>query len=174
MTPASNPAAAKSPDFVISRVFDAPRDLVWKAFTDPERMKQWWGPKGFTVIASKMDFRVGGTYHYGLKAPDGSPMWGKMRYQEIDPPKRMVFINSFSDEAGGIARHPLHTSWPLELHTTLTFEEQEGGKTKFTVHWQAFNATAEEQKTFDTNHDSMRMGWGGTLDQLAAYLATTH
>src|SRR5262249_12820696 len=73
MMTASNPAAAtaKSPDFVISRVFDAPRELVWKCFTEPERMKEWWGPKGFTVIASKMDFRVGGTYHYGLKAPNG-------------------------------------------------------------------------------------------------------
>ena len=58
----------KSPDFVISRVLDAPRELVWKCFTDPERMKQWWGPKGFIVIASKMDLRVGGTYHYGMKA----------------------------------------------------------------------------------------------------------
>jgi uncharacterized protein YndB with AHSA1/START domain len=171
MTPASNPAATKSPDFVISRVFDAPRELVWKAFTDPENMRQWWGPKGFTVIHSKMDFRVGGTYLYGMKAPDGSPMWGKMRYREIVPPEKMVFINSFSDEAGGISRHPGHMSWPLEMHTILTFEDQPGGKTKFTVRWQAFNATPEEQKTFDTHHDSMRMGWTGTLDQLTAYLA---
>jgi uncharacterized protein YndB with AHSA1/START domain len=171
MTPASNPTAAKSPDFVISRVFDAPRELVWKCFTDPERMKHWWGPKGFTVIASKMDFRPGGTYHYGMKAPDGSAMWGKFRYREITPPERMVFINSFSDKAGGITRHPMHMAWPLEMLSVFTFEELPGGKTKFTIRWQAHNATAEEQKTFDTNHDSMRMGWGGTMDQLAAYLA---
>ena len=106
-------AAETQGDFVISRVFDAPRDLVWKAFTEPERMKEWWGPKGFTVIASKMDFRPGGTYHYGMKAPDGSAMWGKFVYREIVPPERMVFINSFSDEAGGITRHPMHLAWPL-------------------------------------------------------------
>ena len=70
MTQAEPPT---STDFVISRVFDAPRDLVWKCFTEPERMKHWWGPKGFTVIASKMDLRPGGTYHYGMKAPDGAP-----------------------------------------------------------------------------------------------------
>ena len=64
----------QSSEFVISRVFDAPRDLVWKCLTEPERMKRWWGPKGFKVIASKIDLRVGGTYHYGLQAPDGSPM----------------------------------------------------------------------------------------------------
>jgi uncharacterized protein YndB with AHSA1/START domain len=66
----------RSNEFGISRLYDAPRDLVWRCFTDPERMKQWWGPKGFTVIASKKDLRVGGTYHYGMKAPDGAVMWG--------------------------------------------------------------------------------------------------
>ncbi len=66
-----------------SRAFDAPRELVWKAFTEPERMKQWWGPKGFTVIAAKMDLRPGGTYHYGMQAPDGATMWGKMVFREI-------------------------------------------------------------------------------------------
>ena len=166
-----NQTQTKSPDFVISRVLDAPRELVWKAFTEPERMKQWWGPKGFTVIASKMDLRPGGTYHYGMKAPDGSAMWGKMAFREIAPPERMVLINSFSDEAGGTTRHPLHLSWPLEMHSVFTFEEQPDGKTKLTIRWSAYNATEEEQETFDTNHDSMRQGWGGTLDQLAAYLA---
>jgi uncharacterized protein YndB with AHSA1/START domain len=160
-----------SPDFVISRVFDAPRDLVWKAFTDPERMKHWWGPKGFTVIASKMDLRPGGTYHYGMKAPDGSAMWGKFKYREIEPPQRLVFINSFSDEAGGTTRHPMAPTWPLEMLSTFTFEELPGGKTKFTIRWAAHNATADEQKTFDAGHDGMRMGWGGTMEQLEAYLA---
>jgi uncharacterized protein YndB with AHSA1/START domain len=167
----STQTQTKSPDFVISRVFDAPRELVWKAFTDAERMKQWWGPKGFTVIASKMDLRPGGTYHYGMKAPDGSPMWGKFVFREVTAPERMVFVNSFSDEAGGTTRHPLHLSWPLEMLTTFTFEELPGGRTKFTTRWQALNATPEEQNTFDTNHNSMRMGWTGTLDNLQAYLA---
>jgi uncharacterized protein YndB with AHSA1/START domain len=162
---------AKSADFVISRVLDAPRELVWKALTEAERMKQWWGPKGFTVIHSKMDLRVGGTYHYGMKAPDGTPMWGKFVFREIAAPERMVFVMSFSDEAGGITRHPLHMSWPLQMLATFTFEELPGGKTRFTVRSAAYNASAEEQHTFDTHHDSMRMGWGGTLEQLAAYLA---
>jgi uncharacterized protein YndB with AHSA1/START domain len=163
--------AVKSADFVISRVFDAPRELVWKAFTEPERMKEWWGPKGFSVISWKMDFRPGGGYLYGMRAPDGSAMWGKFVFREIVPPERMVFINSFSDEAGGTTRHPMSPTWPLELLSTFTFEEEPGGKTKVTVRWSAHNASDDEQKTFDTNHDSMRQGWGGTMDQLAAYLA---
>jgi uncharacterized protein YndB with AHSA1/START domain len=167
----STQAQTENIDFVISRTFDAPRDLVWKAFTDPERMKHWWGPKGFTVIASKMDFRPGGTYHYGMRAPDGSAMWGKFVYQEITPPERMVLINSFSDEAGGITRHPMAPNWPLQMFSTFTFEDVGGGKTKFTVRWSPHNATEEEREVFATSHDSMRGGWGGTMDQLAAYLA---
>jgi uncharacterized protein YndB with AHSA1/START domain len=161
----------QSSEFVISRVFDAPRDLVWKCLTEPERMKRWWGPKGFKVIASKMDLRVGGTYHYGLQAPDGSPMWGKFVYREIVPPERLDFISSFSDEKGGTTRHPGHASWPLEMHSTFTFEEPPGGKTKFTVSWVPRNATEEERKTFEAGRDSMRMGWTGTFEQLEAYLA---
>jgi uncharacterized glyoxalase superfamily protein PhnB/uncharacterized protein YndB with AHSA1/START domain len=163
--------AGKSADFVISRVFDAPRELVWKCFTEAERMKQWWGPKGFKVLASKMDLRPGGTYHYGMKAPDGTPMWGKMVYREIVPQQKLVFINSFSDEAGGTSRHPMAPTWPLQTLSVFTFEDEPGGKTKFTVRWSPHEPTDEERKTFDGGHDSMRQGWGGTLDKLAGYLA---
>jgi uncharacterized protein YndB with AHSA1/START domain len=83
MTARAEPAPATDLEFTISRVFDAPRDLVFKAFTDPEHMKHWWGPKGFTVIKSEMDLRVGGIYHYDLRGPDGSTMWGKFVYREI-------------------------------------------------------------------------------------------
>jgi uncharacterized protein YndB with AHSA1/START domain len=168
--PKSNVATSRK-DFVISRVFDAPRELVWKCITDAERMKQWWGPKGFAVIASKMDLRPGGTYHYGMKAPNGNVMWGKFVYREVVPQELLVFINSFSDEKGGVTRHPMNASWPLEMLSTFTFEDAPGGKTKFTIRWSPHNATKEEQKTFDAGHDSMRMGWGGTMEQLEAYLA---
>jgi uncharacterized protein YndB with AHSA1/START domain len=162
---------AEGSDFVISRELDAPRELVWKVFTDPDHMKHWWGPKGFTVIASKMDLRPGGTYHYGLKAPDGSPMWGKFVFREIAVGERMVFISSFSDEAGGTTRHPMAPTWPLEMLSTFTFEDVPGGRTKITIRWSPHNPTEEERKTFDAGRDSMRMGWSGTLEQLEAYLA---
>ena len=163
--------SASSAEFVVSRVFDAPRDVVWTAFTDPEYMKHWWGPKGFAVIAATMDLRPGGRYHYGLRAPDGSEMWGKFAFRQIVAPERMEFINSFSDEAGGTTRHPMHMTWPLEMLSVFTFEEVPGGKTRFNLHWSPWNATPEEQKTFDQGHQSMLMGWGGTMDQLTAYLA---
>jgi uncharacterized protein YndB with AHSA1/START domain len=164
-------AAAPSKDFVISRVLNAPRDLVWQCFTDPQRMKQWWGPKGFKVIASKMDLRVGGTYHYGMKSPDGKPMWGLFTYREVVPQQRLVFVNSFSDEAGGITRHPMAPTWPLQMLSTFTFEDAGDGKTKFTVRWAPLNPTPEERATFDAGHASMTGGWSGTMEQLEAYLA---
>jgi uncharacterized protein YndB with AHSA1/START domain len=160
-------------DFVISRFFDAPRALVWACFTDPERMKQWWGPKGFKVLAATMDLRVGGTYHYGMQSPDGKTMWGKFTYREIVPLEKLVFINAFSDEAGGITRHPMVPTWPLQMLSTFTFEDAAAGTTRFTVRWRTLEASAEEQATFDTMHDSMTQGWGGTMDNLEAYLKTT-
>lgn len=162
---------APSKEFVISRVFDAPRDLVWQCFTKPERMKEWWGPKGVKVVKSKMDFRVGGIYLYGMQNSDGNVMWGRQVYREITPPDRIVFINSFSDEAGGLSRHPLAPQWPLQMMSIYTFETVPGGKTRFTVHWSPYEPTAEEQAVFDAGFGSMTMGWSGTLEKLETYLA---
>jgi uncharacterized protein YndB with AHSA1/START domain len=156
--------------FEISRVFDAPRDRVWKSWTEAERLKQWWGPKGFVVTHCKVDLRPGGTMHYCLRTPDGKEMWGKFAYREIVKPERLVFVNSFSDPKGGVTRHPGHASWPLEMLSTILFEEL-GGKTKVTVQWvPADTSTETERKTFDEGRDGMKQGWGGTFDQFADYL----
>jgi uncharacterized protein YndB with AHSA1/START domain len=164
-------AETKSADFVISRVFDAPRELVWQAFADPERMKHWFGPKGATIVSSKMDLRVGGIYHGAMRNPDGQVMWAKFVYREVTPPSRLSWVHSFSDEQGGLTRHPLSTSWPLELLTTVTFEEAPSGKTKLTLTWAPINATEEERKTFAAAHEGMQGGWTGTFERLADYLA---
>lgn len=133
-------------------------------------MKNWWGPKGFTVRFSRMDFRTGGSYHYCMRSPDGHDMWGKFVYREIAPPECIVFINSFSDENGGLTRHPMSPTWPLEMLSTFTFSERDG-KTTFTIRWSPYNASAIECKTFNEGRNGMNQGWGGTLDQLEAYLA---
>ena len=163
--------AAPQGDFTISRELDAQRALVWQCFTDAQQMKHWWGPKGFKVIHSKMDLRTGGMYHYGLRTPQGQEMWGRFVYSEIVAPERITFVSSFSDEQGSLSRHPGHMTWPIEILTNFVFEER-GGKTLFTITSSALNASDEEQKTFDDGHDSMKGGWGGTLNQLTAYLAT--
>jgi uncharacterized protein YndB with AHSA1/START domain len=160
-----------SAPFVIARVFDAPREQVWKAWTEVERLRQWWGPKGFKVTHCKVDLRPGGLMHYCLRTPNGQEMWGKFVYREIVKPERLVWINSFSDPQGGTTVHPMSPGWPRELHTRVTFEEQ-GAKTKVTVQWVPVEGSSEsERKTFDEGRESMQGGWGGTFEQFAGYLA---
>ena len=161
--------AEKGDEFVITRVFDAPRERVWKSWTEAERLKQWWGPKGFTVSHCTVDLRPGGVMHYCLRSPDGDDMWGKFVYREIVKPEKLVFVVSFSDEKGGITRHPMSPDWPREMLSTVTFAEQHGG-TLITVRWIPIDATELERKTFEDGRDSMKQGWGGTFDQFAAYL----
>lgn len=159
--------------FTISRVFDAPRDLVFKCFTDVEHMKHWWGPKGFEIVGSSMDLRPGGTYHYGMRNRDGGIMWGRFVYREIMAPERIVLISSFSDEKGGLARAPFFDGkWPLEMYSTFLFEEMDGNRTRLSVKWRPLNASAEELATFTSNFQSMKGGWSGTFEQLESYLVT--
>jgi uncharacterized protein YndB with AHSA1/START domain len=157
-------------EFVITRVFDVTRDQMWKVWTESDHLAKWFGPKGVTIISAKNDLRVGGIFHYGMKTPEGTVMWGKWIYREIVPPERLVFIVSFSDESGGVTRHPLSAEWPLEMLSTVLFAEQQG-KTAITVKWSPHNATEAESKTFEAGRDSMKQGWTGTFEQLAAYLA---
>ena len=156
--------------FVISRVFDAPRERVWQAWTVPERLRQWFSPKGFTVIAAKMDLRAGGTYHYGMRMQDGKEMWGKWLIREVTPPERLVFVNTFSDAKGGLTRHPFAPDWPQQMLSTITFAEQ-GGRTTLAIRWEPIDASEAELKTFDNGRESMKQGWGGTFENFTAYLA---
>jgi uncharacterized protein YndB with AHSA1/START domain len=157
-------------EFVITRVFDAPRDLVFKAWTERDHLLKWFGPKGFTMGVANLDLRPGGVFHYSMRSPDGHEMWGKFVYREIVPPERIVLVNSFSDANGNLTRHPMSPTWPLEMLSTTTFTEHEG-KTTLTLKWVPFNATEQERKTFDEARGGMQQGWTGTFDQLADYLA---
>lgn len=171
MSPQQNPQKQNNCEpFVISREFNAPRELVWKAWTEPERMKEWFGPKGVTSRYAKMDFRPGGSYHYSQVTPDGKEMWGKAVYREIIAPEKIVWVQSFSDKDGGFTRHPLSPTWPLQMLTEAMFSER-GGKTTVTIKWLPLDATNEELQTFDGARGGMTQGWAGTFDQLTEYLA---
>jgi uncharacterized protein YndB with AHSA1/START domain len=156
--------------FLISREFDAPRELVWQAWTEAEHMG-WWGPKEVTIHNAKMDLQPGGIFHYAMKPADGGTMWGKWVIREVADLERLVFVNSFSDEAGGITRHPMHANWPLEILSTIRFV-QRAGKTTVRVEWFPINASEVERATFDKARELMKSGWGGSLDRLGEYLAT--
>jgi uncharacterized protein YndB with AHSA1/START domain len=154
--------------FTISQTFPVSRDTMWAAWTDENRWKFWFGPKGGTITHVKMDLRVGGMTHYCMNYAE-TEMWGKAVYREIEVPNRLVWVNSFSDKDGGTTRHPMSPNWPLEMLTTVTFSDDNNG-TKVTVKWEPINASADEQKTFDENHTSMNEGWSGTFERLTDYL----
>jgi uncharacterized protein YndB with AHSA1/START domain len=156
--------------FEITRVFDASRELLFKAWTEQERLKQWWGPKGFVINIINMDVRPEGVFHYNMHTADGYLMWGRFVYREIVVPERIVFVNSFSNNEGTITRAPFSPTWPLEILNILTFTEKEG-KTSLTLCGCPQNATKEEEMTYLGNFASMEHGFTGTFDQLAEYLA---
>ena len=87
-------------EFVVERVFDAPRELVWQAWTEPEHLAHWWGPQGWTLPVCTVDFRPGGIWHYCMRGPEGEESWGKATYREIVEPERIVYLDAFADEAG--------------------------------------------------------------------------
>ncbi|MGI8527783.1 MAG: SRPBCC family protein [Pseudolabrys sp.] len=162
---------ATSKAFVLARTLNAPRQLVWDAWTKAEHLAKWFGPKGTEIVSAKVDLRPGGLFHYGMKTPDGKIMWGKFVYREIRPPEKLAVVVSFSDENAGVTRHPMSATWPRETLSTTTFRDIGDNKTEMTLVWEPHNATEEERKTFDGAHDSMQQGWGGTMEQLEAYLA---
>ena len=157
--------------FILTRTFNAPRDLVWKAWTDEAHLAKWFGPKGTKIVRAKMDLRPGGSYHYGMEMPNGQVMWGRWIIREVVAPEKLVVIVSFSDEQGGVTRHPMAADWPLQTLSKTTFSAQ-GDKTLMRFEWSAYEATVVEKKAFDAGRASMEQGWGGTLQQLDEYLAS--
>ncbi len=158
-------------ELTITRVFDAPREMVWKAWTQPEYMKRWWGPKDFTAPAVNIDLRVGGRYVYCMRGagPDGQvrDYWGTGTYREIVPMERIVSTDSFADADGNIvpaAHYGMSGDFPLELLVTVTFEE-EAGKTRMTL---AHVGIPEGEMM-----EMTKTGWSESFDKLEESLKTT-
>ena len=155
--------------FTITRRFPAPRDLVWKSWSEAERLQRWWGPKGCTIESARFEFRPGGFFHYSMRFPGGDPMWGRFMYREIGAPERLVWLNSFSNPGCGITRAPFGGAIPLEIHNELTLTD-EGGKTLLTLKGYPHGASAEEEEVFRGMFASLNQGWSGTMEQLEEYL----
>lgn len=152
---ASTSAAGSTPDreLVITRVFDAPRNLVFQAWTDPQRLQRWWGPAKFTNPVCELDLRPGGAIRIHMRAPDGViyPMAGV--FQEIVEPERLVFTSAALDDKGS----PI-----FEILNTVTFAEH-SGKTKLTLQARVVMRTAEAARYLP----GMEQGWNMSLDRLA-------
>lgn len=161
---------------VIERVFDATLEKVWAAWTDPEQVKKWWGPKDFTAPSITSDFRVGGKYLYAMHGPAGTEfdkdMWSTGTYKEIVPPDpsnpsgqaKIVATDSFADEQGNVvsSSHYGMEGMPMELTLTVTFEDLGDGRTKLIIHHEGFPA--------GPHFEGANEGWNQSLDKLAEAL----
>jgi len=151
-------------EIVIARIFDAPRAAVREAWTNPERVKRWWGPKGFTAPFCKIDLRVGGKNLYCMRSPEGKDYWSTGVYREIVPLERIVSTDSFADEKGNVVPstyYGMRADYPLEMLVTVTFEEHRG-KTRLTLRHVGIPPGTES--------DNARQGWDESLDKLAESL----
>jgi uncharacterized protein YndB with AHSA1/START domain len=143
-------------ELVLTRVFDAPRNLVWKAWTDPKHLVQWWGPKGFTNPVCEVDVRPGGIILIHMRAPDGTVYPMKGEFTEVVEPEQLAFLSGAMDEKGNLL---------FEVLNIVTFTEQ-AGKTKLTVHARVVNATAAAAPYLA----GMEIGWTQSLERLEAFV----
>ena len=148
-------------DVLIVRILNAPRELVWKAWTDPEHFKRWWGPKDYTCPFCEIDLRVGGKYLNCMRSPKGRDYWSTGVYREIVPMERLVFTDCVADENGNVVHatyYGLSPDFPLEMLVTVMLEDQ-GGKTKMTLKHIGLPTGSEG--------GGAEQGWSESFDKLA-------
>jgi len=161
-------ATITKPELVIVREFKAPAELVFRAFTEAQHLVHWWGPKGFSLEVIALDVKPGGKFHYSMKAGENT-MSGIFVYHEVNPFDKIVFVSSFADSEGNIIKAPFGIDFPLEIMNTWTFSEKDG-VTTLTLRGGPHNATEEQRQVYENMFASMNQGFGGTFDQLEAYL----
>ena len=151
-------------ELVVTRIFDAPRELVWKAWADPERFMRWWGPKDFTAPFCKSDFRIGGTYLNCMRSPEGQDSWRRGLYLDIVEAERIICTYSFADAAGNVLKPEdcgLSPDLPLVFQVTVTLEELEG-KTTMTLRQVGIPPCELDER--------WEQGWNQAFDKLAESL----
>jgi uncharacterized protein YndB with AHSA1/START domain len=139
---------------VVTRVFDAPQALVYAAWTEPDHLTRWWGPRGFTVVFSDIDVRVGGAWRVRMRSPEGNEHTSGGVYREVAPPERLVFTHAWEGAEDGEPGH--------ETLVTITFAE-DAGKTRMTFRQAVFATPA--------SRDAHEEGWSSAFEVLAEYLA---
>lgn len=153
-------------EVLITRVFDAPRELVFQAWTDPEHLQSWYAPRGCTIRFAALDLRQGGAFHSCIHTPDGHDCWCKGTYLEVVAPERIVFTMAIADAHGnlvGPVEAGMDPGWPRETTVTVTFAEQ-GARTKLTLHQTVSEDLARRTGAYPS--------WLDMLDRLASTLAS--
>jgi uncharacterized protein YndB with AHSA1/START domain len=160
----TNPALTRT--VTVERTFEAPRELVFQAFTQPQHLRRWWGPKGYTSPVCEADVRVGGRYLFCMRSPEGQDIYSTGTFREVVANERLVYTDSFADKRGNVvtgAFYGLPDDFPLELLVTITFAEAPGGRTRVVL--EHARLPAGEMA------DGAGIGWAESLDKVPAALA---
>jgi uncharacterized protein YndB with AHSA1/START domain len=163
MTTSINPSSdTQDREIVIARTFDAPRELVWEAWTNPKHVVNWWGPRGFTTTIEQMDVRPGGIWKHTMRGPDGAEFPNYSVFEEVVKPERIVFSHGGSQRGG-----ELH----VQFIATWTFEDLGNNQTRLTA--RMVFPTAEARDIVVKEYGAIE-GGKQTLERLAEYLAKNH
>lgn len=149
---------------------NAPIERVWRAWTEPEEVKRWWGPKTFTCPHSEIDLRVGGKYLHCMRSADGTDYWSTGLYREVVPGEKIVYTDCFADDQGNVvpaAHYGFDESYPLEMLVTVTFKSF-GGSTTLTLQHTGVDRLSE------TDRASMEQGWRESFHKLETSIRSSH
>lgn len=156
------------PTYVLERMFNAPRELVWKAWTDPALLPRWYGPNVETIIHG-LDLKPGGLWLVEMKW-DGKSNYQRVEYAEVTPPERLVWLHSSADADWNVVSNAMMADWPRTLLTTVTFEA-DGDRTRMRLAWAPHEASEAEIACFAAAMDGMGKGWDAGMELLEALLA---
>ena len=156
------------PTYVLERTFDAPRELVWRAWTDPELLPRWYGPRVETIV-HRHELKPGGLW-LGEMRWGGNSNSQRVEFTEVTPPERLVWLHSVSDAQWNVIVNPMMADWPRILLTTVTFQD-DCGQTRLRLTWVPHEASDAEIGCFAAAMDGMDKGWGAGMDLLAELLA---
>jgi uncharacterized protein YndB with AHSA1/START domain len=158
--------------FVINRSFDAPLDVMFEMWTNPEHLSRWLPPTGFEMQFIRWDIKLGGSTFYFMTNNADVKMYGRTEYLRIEKPGCLVYTQQFCDEHENMSRHPLAPTWPAMMLTTVNLTEEGPNRTRVTVTWEAYGpATPEEIAIFVASRAGMTQGWTGSFDKLEECLA---
>jgi uncharacterized protein YndB with AHSA1/START domain len=160
--------------FVIARVFNAPIERLYDAWTRPDQLSRWLAPDG-SLDFIRADLRVGGSTFSVMKhGPDSAPMFGRASYLELTKPQRIVYTQQFCDAQELVIRHPMAATWPETKLTTVTMVAESEQRTRLSIQWEPYGEVSPvELATFTHARAGMSMGWTGSLDGLEAYLESS-
>ncbi len=165
---------ASKNSFTLSHNFNASPEKVFEAWTNPDQLKRWIAPQGYSVIYSKGDIKAGGESHYCIVSKSGLEIWIKKFFKDFIPPAKLSYTQVYSNEQGGIEPHPTIREFPLEIFTTVMIDEIDGkdDKTTLDLTWEPVNASAEQITRFIDETFALSQEWGGLFSQLEDFLSS--